>query len=487
VTEPDTAGAHPKPHRRPARVAFGIALAIVVGAAVGIATMPLARVAGAVGPGRVSLVARWDRDGGTALVVPPLGRVLVATHPTPMRVQARIERVDLDAAQRLAAAPSESALERQLRVDMRPLVRRLVERTALVTVVAGFVAGMVVFQRRWRYVLVAVAAAPLAVGALALWTWRDFDVDRFQQPTYEGELRRAPEVLAAVQRDIGSFGAVRDRVRTLSSEMQQLFALSTRTPAGSDAGEVRIVHVSDIHSNPLGLEIADQLAREFDVAAVVDTGDLTSFGLPVEGQLRRLVRRFSVPYYLVPGNHDSKTNQRALARAPNLTVVDGKVVRIKGVTVLGVGDVAFTADNKIDHDELDARRRRAAPRVAALVNADHPDVLAVASLTLAKDAAGDVPLAISGDVHRRTSHEEAGTLMLTVGSTGATGLGSFTVDTSHPYEAEILRFRDGKLTAVDYVSLTGVDGNFTVDRRVYGPAADGSTPPSTTTTSATSR
>jgi predicted phosphodiesterase len=357
----------------------------------------------------------------------------------------------------------------------------LLVRSAIAVAAAGAIAGVVVFQRRWKYVVIAMVAAPLTVAGLGAWTWRTFDVDGFRQPTYEGELRRAPQVLAAVQREIGSLDQVRDRVRTLSAEVQQLFTLSTRTRLGSAGDEVSILHVSDIHSNPLGLEIANELAREFDVAAVIDTGDLTSYGLPVEAQLRRLIRRFDVPYYFVPGNHDSVANQRALARAPNLTVVDDKVVRIKGIDVLGVGDVAFTADNAINHDELDARRRRAAPDVATLVRARHPDVLAVASLTLANDVAGDVPLVISGDVHRRTSTERDGTRLLTVGSTGATGLGSFTVDTSRPYEAEVLRFRDRELVAVDYVSLAGVGGDFTVDRHVFEPT----TTTTTTTTSST--
>ena len=45
-----------------------------------------------------------------------------------------------------------------------------------------------------------------------------------------------------------------------------------------------ILHISGIHSNPLGLEVARQLAASFRVDAVLDTGDLTSFGLPVEAR-----------------------------------------------------------------------------------------------------------------------------------------------------------------------------------------------------------
>ena len=88
-------------------------------------------------------------------------------------------------------------------------------------------------------------------------------------------------------------------------------------------------------------------------------------------------------------------------------------------------------------------------------------------LDQAADVAGLVPLVISGDVHERTERDEGGTQFLTVGSTGATGLGSFTVDTGKRYEAELLRFHGGRLVALDYISMDGVSGAFTIDRTVY--------------------
>ncbi len=40
------------------------------------------------------------------------------------------------------------------------------------------------------------------------------------------------------------------------------------------------------------------------------------------------------------------------------------------------------------------------------------------------------------------------------------------MSTALAYEAEVLHFRGGQLVAVDYVSLTGVEGSFRVDREV---------------------
>jgi hypothetical protein len=102
-----------------------------------------------------------------------------------------------------------------------------------------------------------------------------------------------------------------------------------------------------------------------------------------------------------------------------------------------------------------------------MVQRDRPDVLAVAGLAMADQSVGQVPLVICGDVHERTEHEKDGTRLLTVGSTGATGLGSFTVEEGRPYEAEVLHFVGRRLATLDYVTVKGPSGAFTVDRVVY--------------------
>jgi hypothetical protein len=107
--------------------------------------------------------------------------------------------------------------------------------------------------------------------------------------------------------------------------------------------------------------------------------------------------------------------------------------------------------------------------VAADVETLAPDVLAVHDLRLAEEALGDVPLVLAGHTHERASEEVDGTLVLTVGSTGATGLGSFLVETDLPYEAEVVYFRDEAPAAVDYVRFFGLGEEFEIDREVVEP------------------
>ena len=96
-----------------------------------------------------------------------------------------------------------------------------------------------------------------------------------------------------------------------------------------------------------------------------------------------------------------------------------------------------------------------------------PDVLAVHDSILASASFGSVPLVLAGHTHERGEVQGGGTLLLTVGSTGATGLKHLTVESGRRYEAQILYFEGTTLTAVDYVSLADVGGDFELSHHTY--------------------
>ena len=479
VTESDDTG---PPAARPPRRRRTLLLAAAGGAVVALAVMPFVHTGGRVGPARVDVVVRPSLASDTVLGVPPFGRVIVDSHTAPVELRATIQELDVPALQRLARQDDiEGHLRTSAEHDVGALVRRALIRLLVVAVVGGAVAGLLIGRRRtraaaggdraplrwWTPVLAGGAGALVAVTGSVGLVWATYRVDEFREPRYTGALERAPAVVDAVKREFGDLEGMRGRLRVLAGQINELSQVAVGTGSSPDPGEVRILHISDIHLNPMGLEIAKDLASTFSVKAVVDTGDLTSFGLDGESRIGELVDQFSVPYYFVPGNHDSPENRAALARHANLTVLDGKVADIGGVRILGVADPGFTAFGGISHEAALALRDDHADDVARMVQRDRPDVLAVAGLSMADQSVGQVPLVICGDVHERTEHEKDGTRLLTVGSTGATGLGSFTVEDGRPYEAEVLHFVAGRMVTLDYVTVKGPSGAFTVDRVVY--------------------
>ena len=465
-----------------------VGLVVAVGAAAAVLAQSFVSATGDVGPGRVSLDARWDTSGTTTIDIPPLGSVLFSTHDAPLGVTARVESIDPVAVQRLSGTPG--ALERvqaEARSDLRNLAITLLWRSLLVATIVGVVVGIVLFRWQWLYPVVGGVAGAVVVGALLAGVWLGFAPDAFAKPQFEGALQEAPAVLAAVKKEWGNLEGVRDRLQILAGQVTELFALAASpAPSTGTDGEVRILHISDIHSNVIGLELVRNLATNFDVDAVIDTGDLTSFGLPVEATLGQLIAEMPVPYYLVPGNHDSMQNRAALDRYERLTVVDGAIVDIRGVRVLGVADPAVTANGEDSDAEANAKRDSQAPRVESLVRSLKPDVLAVSTLRQAAGSIGQVPLVVTGNTHRRSERIQGTTRVLTVGSTGATGIGSLTVDTALPYEAEVLHFRNRRLVTIDYVVLKGVSGSYTIDRSVISSSRAAPKPETRSPTSTSS-
>jgi predicted phosphodiesterase len=439
-----------------------IALLGAVGGLAAISLAPPARRT--VGPGELSMRAFPSAQGTSSLALPPLGEVRAATHAAPLRIELRVDRIDVESLESvLDADEPEETLRGDVERDLGPLLRAFALRTIAAALVGGVVTGALLPRRAAHRVALAGGSAVVVAAALLGWSWASYDSKGFDHAQFTGPLERAPAILDAAQRQIDGLADVRDRVKVLSEQLSGIYAAVERDPVKVDT---TILHVSDIHSNPLGVEIVTQLARAFDVDAVLDTGDLTSFGNPVEGRITELLDDVPAPYYFVAGNHDSAANRDAIAATPGVTVLDGTSVDIGDVRVLGFADPTFTADGSISAAEGDRRRLARAGLVADQVRRTGPDVLAVHDLRLASESPGAVPVIVSGHAHERKQRVVDGTLELVVGSTGATGLGAFTVQTGMPYEAELLRFRGRRLVAVDYVTLDGVSGEFRVDRRL---------------------
>jgi len=429
-----------------------------------------------VGPGRVQLSSALHLGGGTIVELPPLGQLSASTHAAPMRLKATVLAVDVDAVQLTARGDDPIALlESSITKDLGPSLRWFAWRTLALSALAGAVGALLLPGRHWWTAAAGAVGGATAVAALLGATWAPYDRAAFDEPTFHGELVRVPGLLDAAERNLGDLEAVRGRVDAVSDRLASLYAASAGELPGSRAGDTAILHVSDLHLNPLAADLVVQLAGDLEVDAVLDTGDVTTFGLGVEAQFGEVLASVDVPYVLVPGNHDSPLNRIALADIDGITVLDGEVTEVGGVRILGVADPSFTATNEVTTEQAREQRLAEAGAVAELVDQEEPDVLAVHDRRLADESLGRVPLVVAGHVHERSERVVDGTRVLTVGSTGATGLEEFTVETSRPYEAEVLRFREGRLIAVDYLTVQGIGGDFTLERRLIDVDSDDGT------------
>lgn len=446
------------------RVAFVVWVLVVAVAFVSIAF----RATADLGPGTIQARFRPALDGSTVLAVPPLGSVTADTHRAPVQLRFELREVDLLGALGPDHEPGIEGIESEVYDDIGGAVRRLVLLLALAAAAGGVLAAATFPGRRSLVrlasgVLLGPAGVALLVGPAAI----GYDPMRFEKEAeLAGPLRTAPELLQQVGSLQTRFGSVESRARVLAERVAGLYSATVTGQIERSEGEVVLLHVSDLHLNAVGLSLAQELARNFRVDAVVDTGDITSFGFPPEAGFVELLDGFEVPYYVVPGNHDSLPVRRQLAASDSVHYLDGEAVDIGGVKVLGIGDPTVTALRTIPTETIERTYRGQFSQTRRLIRETQPDLLLVHNPVQAEPALGHVQAIAAGHIHRSRLEVVDGSVVAIVGSSGAAGLENLLVDEGAPYRFEFLRFVDGKLVAVDQVELSGADGDFVLHRRL---------------------
>jgi predicted MPP superfamily phosphohydrolase len=511
---------------------LGVVLVGVAGAAIGAALAP--PTTATVGPIQADVSVVPSLSPGVHVLLPPAGEVDFGTHVAPFAVQARIVEVDLEGARALISSPANlRALRANAPEDLRTATLQAAAMTAGCALAGALVLSALVYRRHWirvAHVASAVAVVLAAVGVVGLWS---FDPDKLAQPRFTGLLGQAPYISGRASSLLQRLESYRSGLADIVSGVTILYASSDRLPVlpGED-DVVPVLHVSDIHLNPLGFDLVQRLVRQFRVEVVVDTGDITTWGTEVESSTLSRIKDVGVPYVFVRGNHDSKRTQQAVAQNPNAVVLDGDVREVKGIVFAGIGDPRFTPDtNAPIADSSSPSNRpsasvtagasatsspgrnpgasasspapadtglgspdpevRAGARLLALVqtwNAGHVDrpvaVAAVHEPAAVPPLLGSVPLVLAGHMHSRSVRlDPSGTRVMVEGSTGGAGISSTSVRSITdgepvPLDATLLYVarrgeRAGQVVAYDEITVGGFGlASVTIERTVLRPGAE---------------
>jgi predicted phosphodiesterase len=442
------------------------------------------------GPFEVRLSAQFGR-GDTDIVLPPLGQLSAKTHVAPLRVTATLLDVRINQLSDDLRSGGVSALVGRVGADADTAVRWLAVRILLFGVATAVALALLAFRRDRHAVGITALSAVIAIGGSQLASIATFNREAFRSPTYSGSLALAAKVIPPV-RTVEQIDAYQEQLtRVISGAIGAYTSIQTNEVGGS--GEIRVLHISDIHLSPFGFDFAKEIASGFDVNFVIDTGDTTSFGTEPENFVVQDIASFGRPYVWVRGNHDSMQLQRQLAKLRNVRVLDGTTTIVDGLRIYGLGDpIPPSITRTVPDDVFAARVRAEGPRVLADVQ-EQPrvDIVAVHDDRMAEAVAGYVPLVLSGHFHREEARVTDGTLFLRVGTTGGSALTTFEPDVNIPLTAEVLYFAPGTpptLIAYDVIQQSIKTGSLTVTRHTIANEYGELTPspvPTTATPSGT--
>jgi predicted phosphodiesterase len=452
----------------------------------------LARQEVTVGPARVRLEAGPAVVGSSRLAAPPFGSVSARTHQGPLAFRATIDDVDVRRLGRLLdgspgpAGPGGPRIA-ELEATLGPLedqARRaatvFVARIAVLGL-AGGLAGIVLFRRRTRRRLLRCGLGGLLATVLLLGpALATYDLTAFREPRYDGALEYAPALIGDVRTGLDRLRTLREEMVRIGRNLDRAYAALANPVELDGNGTVRVLHVSDMHLNPAGFDLAERLADQFDVAAVVDTGDMGTWGLPREPQVAANIGRFEVPYLFVKGNHDDADMVEAVAANDNARVLDATGAEVAGIRFFGVADPTFTPGRGYQVEEFEQLKVERSVAVADAVErqALRPDVLMVHDGRLATYARGHVATVLEGHLHRFGTEVVNGTRTLMTGTTGAGGPDNFRAEDPPPADAQVLYFdpETRRPVAVDRITVRLPGSSFSVERILLPEGATPFTP-----------
>lgn len=446
--------------RLPARVAAVIAVGLLAG---WLGMLYGGHATTDVGPADVTFSLRPALSGGTVIDIPPLGALRLDSHAGPVGIDAQVTRIRPGPARKLIEDPKAvDHLSQTIGNDIRHGFVVMVVKATLAALFCAALAGFVVF-RTWKRTLWATLSAfngLLLIGAIGAIT---FDPQSVGEPSFTGILSSAPEVVGDTKSIASRFGIYRAQLAQLVGNVSRLYDVTSTLPTYEpDPTTIRVLHVSDIHLNPVAWSVIRQVTKQFKIQMVIDTGDLTDHGSPAEENFADNISKIKVPYVFIRGNHDSADTEKSVRKQKNAVVLDNQVKVVDGLRIFGIGDPRFTPDKSTRGDDVDAKEMQAIGQGAAaqMVAAQPaPDVVLVHDPAEGQAFDGTTPLVLSGHLHQRSTRLMAGSTRLFIqGSTGGAGLRGLEHEQPTPFEMSVLYFNrtSHRLQGWDDIRLGGL-------------------------------
>lgn len=478
---------HPRLH--PVFVDVGVVLlAVVIGLAVSSA---LVRTRMELSPLTVSARITWGWPGTTTIRVPPFGVAIANSHLGPARLAVTIDSVDLAEVERLiaenpsapdsglpqfrsAGSPPPATVTDVVEQRGRTMLEEVIALVVLSALAAGVVAVGIVLaaRRRWRVVLAAAVAASGLVVAGSVAAATTFDMASLSELRLQGALASVPRLASVFSARVASIERLRDQAAVVSRQIAAYYANPRSIAAGGGLpGTYRVLHITDLHLDPVGAELAASLARSYEASLVINTGDISITGAREESLLLSSLVSTATPMIYVPGNHDSSATILAMSAIPDVTVATSTVVR-DGLTILAIPDPkSLSADVHPDPSAsraavLDALVRLQRAKAAGL---RPPDIIALHDPRSERELAGFTPLLLAGHTHSERLYVSEGTVRLNSGTLGGMPYDPASIQRATlPHSASVLYYtaeQPRRLIAIDLISVGG-DRTTTMTRHV---------------------
>ncbi|MBS3968953.1 MAG: metallophosphoesterase [Clostridia bacterium] len=414
-------------------------------------------------------------NGLTEINIPPVGIISAKTHQTPIKLGITLTNIDIDLMRQLIEEPIDQAeLVEMIIQEIRWSVGVFIARMLLVAFIGGAFA-MLLLHRKDMFDYLKAALMGFAIMAVLLTgTFYTYNINEFSNPQYRGIIKAAPWMIGFAQDAFAKVDQLGEQMRLTADNLYELFEkVDLVRPIGEFADTIKILHVSDIHNNPAAYDFIQQVSESFQVDLIIDSGDISDFGSPLEALLLERLNDFTLPYLFVAGNHDSPEIISAMELIDNVIVINDEIVNVKGFNIMGLHDPASVSTILVPPNE-DTVFDYIQKAEVILKEADTiPDIFVVHHPHIAMAFANKIPVILHGHRHRVTIITEEESVIIDSGTTGAAGIRGLQSKTEVPYSVVLLHFiwkedeEKNVLRAADVIKIYDLEGGFIIQRTIF--------------------
>ncbi|MBO8137202.1 MAG: metallophosphoesterase family protein [Desulfotomaculum sp.] len=420
-------------------------------------------------------------QGTTQIEIPPLGLIRAHTHNTPIKITVRLYNINLERVQNvLENKPNQEEIFRKVEENLRIEAQRYIAELIFLAASGGIFAAFILRSNKPADYFKAIAVSVAVVGLLLGATYKDFHASRFNNPEYEGVLKAAPWMICIAEKTLAKIDTLSHKLQLAAQNFNELYnQIENLSPIEETEGIIKVLHVSDIHNNPAAIQLIGRMAELFEVDFIIDTGDISDFGTPLEGLLLDRIENLNVPYVYIAGNHDSPDIINKMKELSNVIVAE-HFVELNGLTIMGFHDPASQTQDieppppHVVRQYLDYIEDAIRSKVNDSRN--KIDIIAVHSPYIAKPLAEKAPIFVFGHNHQYKVSKIKNSILVNAGTSGASGLGTLQEKQRRPYSVMLLHFsrrqENSRLLAVDSIQVDSITGEFSMQRHLFSQLKD---------------
>lgn len=421
-----------------------------------------------------------NQQGVTEIVIPPLGSISATTHSTPVKIRTELRNIDVGKLKQIIQqAPAAEQVVDEIRQELKGFLYYYLALLLILSMLGGMTGALVVERvagvagRRVKTALQGGVAGLVMGLALLGFTIGTYRPEEFKNPAYQGALQSAPWAIGLAENAFSQVNRLGEQLQIIATNLYTIYErLDTINPVVEKEDDLLVLHVSDIHNNPAAHKFLQQVVKTFPLDFIIDSGDMTDYGTPLETQLLKGLKDLQIPYLFVPGNHDSPEVIKELSQYPQVQVLTGGIVDIQGLRILAMADPSSASMIIAPSDREVVTKAQEKLQELWQEAIQKPHLLVVHNFNLAESLVGMVPVILYGHSHQYDIWTEKGSVLVNAGTTGGAGIRGLQATKEIPYSMVLLHFtRDEqgspRLTATDTIKLYNLDRGFTLERKLF--------------------